>query len=131
MSNTFRFPILVSALLVAGLLLSGPVARAQGAVPTGTADARGYDFLTVTTVEGNKAQSYMLFSTPFQGKTELPLTSIMLMGVEKYKEAVIQNTRLINEQLSALTVAGWELIQVYAVATPVNGRSYLFRKAKN
>ncbi|RZK16227.1 MAG: hypothetical protein EOO56_20415 [Hymenobacter sp.] len=122
---------MASIVLSTGLLLGSPAARAQLAVPTSTPAARGYDFLTVTTVEGNKAQSYLLFSTPFQGKTEVPLTSIMLMGAEKYKEAIIQNTQLINEQLTALTVAGWELAQVYVVATPINGRAYLFRKAKN
>lgn len=99
------------------------------AMPAGTPAAHGYDFLTVTIVENVK--SFILFSPDFQGKSEIPLESVQVLGTEKFKERIRQNTLLVNEQLSALTVAGWELVQVYTPTSPTNARCFLFRKAKS
>ena len=131
MPRLSRFPVLAGLLLSAGLQLSSPVARAQAAIPAGIPAVRGYDFLTVTTSEGPKAYSFILFSPAFQGKTEIPLEGINTLSGDKYRERINQNTQLINEQLSALTVAGWELVQVYPATTLANARCSLFRKAKN
>ncbi len=131
MSGSFRFSTLFGFLLSASLLLSSPAARAQAAIPAGMPAAHGYDFLTVTTSEGTKAYSFILFSPAFQGKTEVQLESGNVLSADKYKERIQQNTLLINEQLSALTVAGWELVQVYTPIYSVNARCYLFRKAKS
>jgi hypothetical protein len=129
MRPLLRFSILSSALLSASLLHS-PVACAQVIAPAASA-THGYDFLTVSTAEGAKGLSYILFSPAFQGKTDIPLETINVIGNEKYKERIRQNEQVVNEQLSALTVAGWELVSVYTTATLTNGRCYLFRKAKN
>jgi hypothetical protein len=132
MFRLFRFPALSGLLLSASLLLSSKLAHAQMAMPAGAVAAHGYDFLTVTTLEGGaKAYSFILFSPAFQGKTEIPLESSNVLSADKYKERIHQNTQLVNEQLSALTVAGWELVQVYTPTSPGNARCYLFRKAKN
>lgn len=131
MSSIFYLPALSGILLSAGLLLTSPVAHAQSAAPTGAVAAHGYDFMTVTAIEGTKAFSVILFSPAFQGKAEMPLEYGGLLGAEKYKELILRNTQLINEQLSALTVAGWELVQLYVPTSPANARCYLFRKAKN
>ncbi|RZL12628.1 MAG: hypothetical protein EOO62_10540 [Hymenobacter sp.] len=127
----FRFSILTGLLFGTALLLASPAAHAQLASPSGATAAHGYDFLTVTTSEGNKALSFILFAPAFQGKTEIPLETVVVLGTEKFKERVNQNAQLINEQLSALTVAGWELVQVYTTTIPENGSRYLFRKAKS
>jgi len=126
-----RFPALSSLLFGAGLLWNSPAALAQTVIPAGTPAAHGYDFLTVTTSEGAKAYSFILFSPAFQGKTEVQLASGNVLSAEKYKERIQQNTLLINEQLSALTVAGWELVQIYTPINSPNARCYLFRKAKS
>ena len=133
MFGIFRFPALTGLFFGASLLLCGPVAHAQLPVSVAAPAVHGYDFLTVTTTEGTKAFSLILFSPAFQGKTEIPLevASGMVVGVEKLKELIHKNTALINEQLSALTVAGWELVHIYTPMSPASGRCYLFRKAKN
>jgi len=129
MRTLLRFSILSSALLSASLLHS-PLACAQVVVPAATA-THGYDFLTMTAAEGAKGLSFILFAPAFQGKTDIPLEAINVVGTEKYKERIRQNGQLINEQLSALTLAGWELVSIYTTATLTNSRCYLFRKAKN
>ena len=130
MHPLLRFSILSSALLSISLLRS-PVACAQVIAPAAASATHGYDFLTMTTAEGAKGLSFILFTPAFQGKTDIPLETINVVGNEKYKERIRQNEQLINEQLSALTVAGWELVSIYTTATLTNSRCYLFRKAKN
>jgi len=130
MRPLLSFSLLSSALLSASLLRS-PAACAQVIAPAATSATHGYDFLTMSTAEGTKGLSYILFAPAFQGKNELPLEAINVIGVEKYKEHIRQNEQLINEQLSALTVAGWELVSVQTETLLTNGRCYLFRKAKN
>ena len=131
MVRFFRLPALAGFLFSAGLLLNSPAAHAQLLVPAAAPAAHGYDFLTVTTVEGVKSFSAIMFAPDFQGKSEIPLESIQILGTEKFKERIRENTLRVNEQLSALTVAGWELVQVYAPNSPANARCYLFRKAKS
>ncbi|GAA4502506.1 hypothetical protein GCM10023172_25970 [Hymenobacter ginsengisoli] len=85
----------------------------------------------MTTLEGTKAYSCILFAPAFEGKTEIPLAVIATLNSDKYKELLLENMQRINGQLSALTVAGWELVQVYTPTTIANSRCYLFRKAKS
>lgn len=131
MLRFFRLFALPSILCGAALLLSCPAAQAQTALPAGPTAAHGYNFLTVITTEGVNSWSYILFAPAFQGKTEVALEGTNVLGVEKYKERILRNAQVINEQLSALTVAGWALVQVYTTTNPTNGRCYLLRKAKS
>lgn len=126
-----RFPALAGLLLGAGGLLSSPPTAAQTALPAASTAVHGYDFLTMTTSEGTKAFSCILFAPAFQGKTEIPLVTIGTLSSDKYKELILENMQRINSQLSALTEAGWELVQVYTPTYLANARCYLFRKAKN
>jgi hypothetical protein len=139
MFRLFRLPALSGLLLSAGLLLSSPVTYAQADVPAGVVAAHGYDFLMVTTIEGlNKKLAQLIFTPAFQNQTLVPLLpgSILASSAEE-TERLSQNALIINNQLSNLTVAGWELVQVYSVS-PTSGAGYnppvtryLFRKAKN
>ncbi|QKG58244.1 hypothetical protein GKZ68_17405 [Hymenobacter sp. BRD128] len=135
----FRFPALVGLFFSAGLLLSSPAACAQTAVQPGTPAAHGYDFLTVTTIEsGNERESKLLLSPAFEEQAEIPLANASLYSLSKDDfQKLSRNTATINQLLSRITVAGWELFQVYPLAPP-NGASstppiirYLFRKAKS
>jgi hypothetical protein len=139
MFGFFRFPALSGLLLSASLLLSSPVAHAQTTVPAGAVAAHGYDFLTVTTTEGlNKKLAQLIFTPAFQNQTIVPLLpGNILASSSEEAERLSHNTLIINNQLSNLTVAGWELVQVYSVS-PISGAGYnppvtryLFRKAKN
>lgn len=121
---------MLSGSLLSACLLHSPITCAQVVIPAATA-THGYDFLTMTAAEGAKDLSFILFTPAFQGKTDIPLETTNVVGTEKYKEHIRQNGQLINEQLSALTVAGWKLVSIYTTATLTNGRCYLFRKAKN
>lgn len=116
-------------LVGAGLLLGTQAAFAQGAA----LPPHGYDFMTVTTIEaGSKASSKMLLTPAFQGKAEVPLEILSAFGAEKYLEKVQANTQLVNQQLSELTAAGWELVTVYAgTVGALPSTRYLLRKAKS
>jgi len=139
MFRLFRFPALSGFLLSTGLLLSSPVTHAQTAVPAGAVAIHGYDFMTVTTTEGlNKKLAQLIFTPTFQNQTLVPLLpgGIFANSAEE-TERLSKNTLIINNQLSNITVAGWELVQVYSVS-PISGAGYnppvtryLFRKAKN
>jgi hypothetical protein len=132
MLSFFRFPLLSGALVGATLLLSSPVACAQTVV-------HGYDFLTVTSIEGqNKNEAKLLLTPAFQGQTDTALIPGSLYSLSKKDiETIAQNTQIINQQISAITTAGWELFQVYQVTPGGSGGTtipitrYLFRKAKN
>jgi hypothetical protein len=134
MVGLFRFPALAGFLLSAGLLLSGPVPHAQAAVPTVAPAAHGYDFLTVTSMESStKSVAKILITPAFQGKSEIQLEDFGGFSAEKNLSKLQHNTQLVNQQLSDLTTAGWELVQAYPF-TSVPGlftTRYLFRKAKN
>jgi len=131
----FLCPLGWRHLLLAGLLLllgSRPAA-AQLFAPT---SARAYDFLTVTVIESPYTrESRLLFSPAFQGTTELTLEEVYNLSNDKYRDHLQLNTTLINQSLSDLSVAGWELIDVYTALfspapTPTVTR-YLLRKAKS
>ena len=114
--------------------MSNSVAHAQTAASTGVVAAHGYDFLTVTSMEsGAKSLAKILIVPAFQGKSEIQLEDFGGFSTEKNIAKLQHNTDLIQQQLSELTVAGWELVQTYPfISSPslVTTR-YLFRKAKN
>jgi hypothetical protein len=116
-------------LLLAFLLSGVRTSFAQSAAPP----AAVYEFMTVTTLESASKSASKLFLTPaFQGKTEVQLEDFNAFGAEKNKEKFQVNAQTINQQLSELSVAGWELVQVYPMPTQgVFITRYLFRKAKN
>jgi hypothetical protein len=129
-----RFPFSTS---LGGLLLGGALCLTAAPVGAQTAP-HGYDFTTITTIESfRKSEAKMLITPPFQGKAEVALVDGDVERLTKADIAKIsENTLLINQQLSALTAAGWELVQAYAVApsnspgaTPPITR-YLFRKPR-
>ncbi|RYY14302.1 MAG: hypothetical protein EOO36_14505 [Cytophagaceae bacterium] len=74
-----------------------------------------------------------MLTPAFQGKSEVALEEYSGLGAEKLFDKIQRNAQLINQQLSALTVAGWELTEThaapFAAAAPAATR-YLFRKAK-
>jgi hypothetical protein len=128
-----RLPTLSGTLLGAALLLSSPVAHAQTAAVA--LAAYGYDFLTMTTVESPaKSLSKLLITPAFQGKTETQLEVFGgFVSADKNLEILQRNTQTINQQLSDLTVAGWELVEVHTISTVSNACTtrYLFRKARS
>lgn len=118
-----------ATLLVAFLLPSGKAAFAQSAAP----HAAVYEFMTITTLESSSKSASKLFLTPaFQGKTEVQLDDFNAFASEKNKEKFQVNAQTVNQQLSELSVAGWELVQVYPLPTQgIFITRYLLRKAKN
>jgi hypothetical protein len=119
-------------LLSASLALGTYSAAAQ--VPSGA--PRGYDFRTITIIKSPYRNDCRLLLTPaFEGKTELKLEEEYTLSSDKYREHLQANTALLNQLLSDLSVAGWELVETHAVqegpppAAAVT--RYLFRKAKN
>ena len=122
-------PTLLRPLLLGlGLLLASSAARAQ-------ATPRGYDFLTLTALESNvKRFSKLLYSPALGSRTETQLEALSSLSNATNLEDARRNAELINQALSELTVAGWELVEVHTVplgtATPVATTRYLFRKAK-
>jgi hypothetical protein len=106
--------------LVAGLNLT---AQAQSST------AKGYQFLTVTAFESQvKVLSKIIVVPAFEGKSEIQLEDFGGFSTSKNVEKLERNTLLINQELEALTTAGWELVQVYTIGTLTT--RYLFRKAK-
>lgn len=118
-----------TALLAALLLPSGQAAFAQSAAPNTVA----YEFMTITTLESSAKSASKLFLTPaFQGKTEIQLDDFNAFASEKNKEKFQVNAQTVNKQLSELSSAGWELVQVYPLPTQgIFITRYLLRKAKN
>lgn len=116
--------------LAAALLLA---AGLPAAAQTGAPAAPGYSFLTVTTMESTAKSLAKIVITPaFQGKSEIQLEEFSGLSTEKYLAKLQHNTEVINQQLTDLTVAGWELVQTYPFTSnsgPVATR-YLFRKAR-
>lgn len=127
---------LLCYLLFTGLLLPLRPAWAQVAPPA-SAVLHGYDFLTVTEFEGyTKNRARILITPAFQGKTEVQLDDLngSSLSVNKDLEVIQRNTLVLNQQLSELTAAGWELVDVHVVttlSTTNNTTRYLFRKAKS
>jgi hypothetical protein len=121
-------------LFTTGLLVSNLTAQAQMAAPAGAIAAHGYDFLTLTSMEsGSKVLAKILIVPAFQGKSEIQMEDFGGFSAEKNLAKLQHNTELIQQQLSELTVAGWELVQTYPFISSPNlvTTRYLFRKAKN
>jgi hypothetical protein len=111
-------------LLLVYTLLAFPFAsRAQSTAPT------AYDFLTV--VESQSQQSSfakILFAPAFQGKTEQQLQDLPGTAASgKYMAIYRQNLEAVNQQLEAVTAAGWELVHV---SSTDRGHEYLFHRRK-
>ena len=113
-------------LLVALALLTVP-ARAMAQ----SAPAVGDDFLTVAELQSaNQGFAALVFAPAFAGKTALPLAPLPNgFSGAKYVATYRQNLELVNQQLSAVTAAGWELVQVSTTMTE-GGHTYLFRRPK-
>lgn len=128
MFPTPSLPLLRALVAGSALLLSTLPCSAQTAT-------RGYDFLTLTEFEGlTKATAQLCLTPAFQGKTTVPLEDLSGSSLSRSKDlAIIQrNTQVLNQQLSDLTSAGWELVAVHPVSllatAPVT--RYLLRKPK-
>lgn len=115
-------------LLGAGFVLSGPAAFAQAS----PASQRGYDFLTITVIQSPYKNDCRLLLTPaFQGKTEIKLEEEYTLAADKYRANTQSNTLMLNQLLSDLSGAGWELAETHV--TQQAGAAvtrYLLRKAK-
>ena len=124
-------PFLCRLLLSMGAALGARAALAQvpGAVP------HGYDFRTITVIKSPYRTDCRLLLTPaFEGKTELKLAEEYTLTSDKYRENLHANTALLNQLLSDLSVAGWELAETHAAleGPPPSAAvtRYLLRKAK-
>jgi len=125
-------PFLHQLVLSIGLLLGTHAAFAQASA----VGPRSYDFLTITIVKSPyKADCRMLLTPAFQGKTEIKLEEEYTITNNRYRENLHHNTLLLNQTLSDLSVAGWELVETHAALegappAPVVTR-YLLRKVKS
>ncbi|WP_139361881.1 hypothetical protein [Hymenobacter sp. CRA2] len=109
-------------LITAGLLLSGATASFAQTAPA-------YEFMTVLESESQMGgQAKIIFAPAFQGKSEMPLEELPGGVSNKYHTVLRKNMEVVNQQLSGITVAGWELVHV---STDRMGTQYLFRKAKH
>jgi hypothetical protein len=119
----FRLPLLVAILLL-GITRS---------ISAQTAPPPAYEFLTVTTFESQiKVLARIVIAPAFAGKSEIQLEDFGGFSAAKNLDKLQRNTLLINQQLSDITSAGWELAHVYPVAeTGVLITRYLFRKVKS
>ncbi|MDJ0364393.1 hypothetical protein QMK33_04460 [Hymenobacter sp. H14-R3] len=126
-------PFLRRLVLSAGLVLGTQAAFAQASAarPRG-----GYDFLTITIIKSPyKTDCRMLVTPAFQGVSEVKLEEEYTITSDRYRENLHHNTLLLNQALSELSAAGWELVETHAVLegvspAPVVTR-YLLRKAKS
>ena len=113
-------------LFVAWFLLAAPAGAIAQSAPV-----VGYDFLTVAELQNqNPSFAALVFAPAFAGKTDLPLAPLPggFSGA-KYVATYRQNLELVNQQLAAVTAAGWELVQVSTTIT-LGGHTYLFRRPK-
>lgn len=125
-------PFLRRLVLGTGLVLGTQAAFAQ----TSAIVPRGYDFLTVTIIKSPyRTDCRMLLTPAFQGKKEVPLEEEYTLTRDSQRESLHHNTLLLNQTLSDLSVAGWELVETHAaqegpppLATVTR---YLLRKAKS
>jgi hypothetical protein len=119
-------------LLSVGLMFNGPATFAQ----TSPASQRGYDFLTITVIQSPYKNDCRLLLTPaFQGKAEIKLEEEYTLSADKYRANAQSNALLLNQLLSDLSTAGWELAETHAAqqgpAPSATITRYLLRKAKN
>lgn len=110
-----KAPLLASAF---ALLLVGRPTLAQTT----------YTFLTVIEQESGTANTAkVLFAPAFQGKTEVQLAPVASMLAAKNQATHRENVELLNQQLEAVTAAGWELVTVTGLA---GTHEYVFRRRK-
>ena len=124
--------VLRGAALLTLLALAPQPGRAQTAAAASQTTLT-YDFLTVTTSESSaKAAAKIIIAPPFQGKSDVQLEEFGGIYNAKNREKLQRNVGLINQQLTELTAAGWELFQVYPLNYPPDlpTTRYLFRKAR-
>jgi len=131
MLSLFR-TLLRQLVLTFGLVLGTQAAFAQA----GTALPHGYDFLTITLIKSPyKNDCRMLLTPAFQGKQEVKLEEEYTLAADKYRANLHHNTLLLNQTLSDLSVAGWELVETHTAlegpAPPATVTRYLLRKAKS
>jgi hypothetical protein len=95
-----------------------------------------YDFLTITIIKAAYKTDWRMLLTPaFQGKMDLKLEEEYTLTADKYRKNLHRNSLLLNQTLSDLSVAGWELAETHAAQegpppTAIVTR-YLLRKAKS
>lgn len=110
-------------LLLAFTLLGGSLACSAQATPTIT-----YDFLTLLEQESQLGSlAKIAFAPAFQGKSIIELEGLPGTTSSKYITVHQRNLEIVNQQLTAITAAGWELVHVFAGE---RGNEYLFRKPK-
>ncbi len=129
--STRIHPALLRALFVGFLLL---LTTRSSWAQAGPVAPHGYDFLTIMVMESPYTKEpYLLFTPIFQGQSVILLKSSNLYSNSPEDIAnLAENTALIDQKLSTLTVDGWELVHVnsFTSASRLHTR-YLFRKAKN
>lgn len=94
-----------------------------------------YEFMTLTLVESPYAVDTRLLLTPaFKGQTEFKLEEVYNLSANKYREHLQHNTQLVNQYLSELSEAGWELFNVQASTVGSTAAAsvtrYLLRKPR-
>ena len=112
-------------LLLAAALLVSASTFAQ------SAPAGAYEFLTLAESQSQQGGfAKIIFAPAFQDKTEIALESLPgSISAAKYMNTYRKNLEVVNQQLEAITAAGWELLHVSA--TTLNpGHEYLFRRPK-
>jgi hypothetical protein len=111
-------------LLLAIALLTVPLASHAQAAPSTT-----YEFLTLLESEAQQNSfAKIMFAPAFQGKTEIQLENLPgTVSGNKFMTIHRQNVEIVNQQLEAVTAAGWELVHVSA---DDRAREYLFRRLK-
>ena len=103
------------------LLITLALLAAPASAGARTAPVAGYEFLSVVELQNlNQGFAALVFAPAFAGKTDLPLAP-----VATYR----QNLELVNQQLAAVTAAGWKLVQVSTTIIQ-DGHLYLFRRPK-
>ncbi|MDO7884292.1 hypothetical protein [Hymenobacter cheonanensis] len=112
------------------LLLALPLLTVAFSSHSQTAQPTAYEFLTVVEHETQYyKRAKIVFAPAFQGKSELGLESLPSSNSEKFPITLGKNLEVVNSQLEALTVAGWELVHVSSEAVS-SSHEYLFRRRK-
>jgi len=87
-----------------------------------------YTFLTVIEQESRTANTAkVLFAPAFQGKTDVPLAPLASLSDVKNQATHRENVEFLNQQLEAVTTAGWELVTVTGLS---GAHEYVFRRRK-
>ena len=127
-----KFATLLRTLVMSCALLPSAVVAWGQTVPEPQNAPHGYDFLTVTVLElTGKSMAKVLITPAFQGKTEIQLADMSSISTAKNVEVSQHNASVVNQQLSDLTIAGWELAAVFN--SNVSGYAaprYLFRRPR-